>query len=337
MKDYYRILEVEKNATDEEIKKSYRKLALKYHPDKSPGTEDKFKEVAEAYEVLSNSEKRRKYDNPIPQFEGGFQTVYDDLFNQWNSRNSRIRTKGKSLSIYVQLTLDDSIRGVSKKIKLKRKLRCKPCEGNGSLGGTSFQSCGECGGKGIVDSYTTRGFVQMIQTIPCPRCSGKGKVILEYCDTCFGGGLSDLEDIVDINIPTGAVEGMQYQIQGKGNEDPNGGQNGDLIVNIREIKDPRFQRIGNNIQTSKTISFIDACLGTTLDVELPLDEKATISVDPGTKSGTILKFTGKGIPYAGVGIKGDFLVDVKIHVPENLTVEQKEILKKLKQIDFILP
>jgi molecular chaperone DnaJ len=131
------------------------------------------------------------------------------------------------------------------------------------------------------------------------------------------------------------VQACKYQ--GKGNEDPNGGQNGDLIVNIREIKDPRFQRIGNNIQTSKTISFIDACLGTTLDVELPLDEKATISVDPGTKSGTILKFTGKGIPYAGVGIKGDFLVDVKIHVPENLTVEQKEILKKLKQIDFILP
>ena len=160
---------------------------------------------------------------------------------------------------------------------------------------------------------------------------------MEGCDTCLSSGLADMEDVMEVNIPAGAVEGMQFQVHGKGNEDPMGGDNGDLIVNVREVKDARFQRIGNNIQTTKVISFIDACVGTTLDVELPLNEKATISVDPGTKSGTILKFTGKGIPHLGIGIKGDFLVEVKIHVPDNLTDGQKEILEKLKQIDFILP
>jgi len=340
MKNYYEILGVQKNATDDELKKAYRKLALQYHPDKNPGTEDKFKEVAEAYETLSNPEKRKKYDNPLRGFSGGFEgfdSAYSDLFNQWNSRNSKIRSKGQSLSIYIQLGIDDSITGISKKIRLKRKVRCKPCGGNGSLNGSSFQSCGECNGRGMVDAYSNRGFVQMIQTVACPKCQGKGKVILEGCDTCLSSGLADMEDVIEVNIPAGAVEGMQFQVHGKGNEDPMGGDNGDLIVNVRELKDARFQRIGNNIQTSKIISFIDACVGTTLDVELPLNEKATISVDPGTKSGTILKFTGKGIPHLGIGIKGDFLVEVKIHVPDNLSDGQKEILEKLKQIDFILP
>ena len=337
MKDYYNILEVDRNATGEEIKKSYRRLAVKYHPDKNPGTEDKFKDIAEAYEILSNPEKRKKYDNPSTGFGGGFESSFNDLFNQWSRRDPRMRTKGQSLSIYVNVSLDDSIRGVTKKVKLKRKIRCTPCEGNGSLDGNSFQTCGECNGRGVVDAYTNRGFVQMIQTTSCPKCSGRGKVVLESCDHCVGSGLSDIDDIIEISIPPGSVEGMQFKMQGKGNQDPMGGDDGDLIINVRELKDQRFQRTGNNIQSTKVISFIDACVGTTIDVDLPLGEKATISVDPGTSSGTILKFTGKGIPYLGVGMKGDFLVEVKIFVPDSLSEEQREIVNKLKQIDFINP
>lgn len=338
MKDYYKILGIERNASQDEIKKAYRKLVMEYHPDKNPDTEEKFKEIAEAYETLSNPEKKDRYDNPPFKSGNPFGGIYDDLFHTWTrEKNTKPKTKGLSLNIYINITLDESITGVKKKVRLKRKIRCKSCSGNGSMEGKSFQTCGQCSGRGVVESYSNRGFVQVVQTTTCPSCQGKGKVILEFCENCFGSGLKDFNDLIDINVPAGSIEGMQFNISGKGNEDPNGGINGDLIVNIRETKSDLFQRIGNNIQTTKVISFIDACIGTEIEVDLPLSERVKTNVDPGTSSGTILRFTGKGIPHIGIGLRGDFLVEIKIYVPENLTEDQKQIIEKLRQIPFILP
>ena len=338
-KDYYKILGVEKTATAEEIKKAYRKVALKHHPDKNDGnkeSEEKFKEAAEAYETLGDEDKRKKYDLPQNDFSfkghgtpGGFSSPWEDLFGDHTKYS-----KGKSLGIYVSLTLQDSINGVKKKIKLKRSLKCHSCNGNGSLHGKSFQKCALCDGVGRIKTTRMSGFAQVTSVSVCHQCGGEGKVVLEVCEECFGHRVKVTEDVVEINIPPGAVEGMQLIVEGKGNEDPMGGQNGDLMVNIRETKDSKYQRIGTNVKIEKNISFIKACLGTELDVELPLGEKKKINVDAGTQSGTILRFPGKGIPNFGMGSSGDFLIEITVKIPKNISEDNKKLLLGLDKLEF---
>ncbi len=344
MKDYYKILEVSENADAETIKKSYRSLALKYHPDKNNSTEaeEKFKMISEAYGVLGDTTKKNKYDS-----ERMGRSNFEDLFNQFNGRfngggdpfndhynvwkTPQQAQKGTSLNITLNIILDEVLNGVEKRIKIKREKKCKSCSGTGSEGGTSFQKCGRCNGSGYFTLNQNRGFVQINSVQVCSDCHGSGKVTLESCLDCVGAGLIKGEEIIDIKIPAGASEGMQFVLEGKGNEAKGEGKTGDLYVKIKEIPDPIFIRKGIDIITKREISFIDAVLGTNIDVIIPSGDIVTTVVDPGTIPGTVLRFGQKGVPNIGYGNKGDFLIELNIKIPTDLSDDQKEWLTEQKE------
>lgn len=340
MKDYYKILGVQENADQESIKKAYRSNALKYHPDKNQGNkeaEEKFKDIAEAYEHLGNPEKRKAYDNS-KRFGGRANDFFNQGFDEFVNRspfgtgfNGPNRQKGESLSITLHINLQEILKGVEKKIRIKREKRCNSCQGNGS---EAFQTCGTCNGTGMTAVVKPNGFVQVNSINVCYSCSGKGKVILENCLDCFGKGLKKIEDTVDVNIPPGALDGMQFMVDSKGDESRFGGKNGDLIVRIKEIPDPKFIRKGIDLISFREITFIDAILGSTIEVNLPSGENVKSIVEPGTIPGTVLKFASKGIPNIGYGGIGNFLVELNIKVPKNLNDEQKELLDDLKENDI---
>ena len=334
-KDYYKILGVDENADSEKIKKAYRALALKYHPDKNEGNkeaEEKFKDIAEAYETLGDPNKKNKYDNSRKFGETNFNDIFGgNPFANWNPSNFQQREKGQSLSITLSLTLEDILKGVEKRIKIKREKICKSCSGNGAEGGTSFQTCGICHGTGFFNMNQTRGFVQINSVKSCNSCNGTGRVILENCLNCFGRGTTSFDDMVDINIPAGALDGMQFVIDSKGNESRNGGRNGDLFIRVKEVPHPVYVRKGIDLIIPKEISFIDAVLGTTIDIKMPTGEEVTTVVDPGTTAGTVLKFSNKGVPNIGYGGRGNFLVELNIKVPQNLSEKQKEFLEELRK------
>ena len=340
MSDYYKILEIDENSDSDTIKKAYRGLAQKYHPDKNPGdksAEDKFKKIAEAYETLSKPEKKNKYDNSR-KFRSPF-SGFADTFGGRNSGNPFYEhvfnkpapAQGSSLSVNLQINLKEVLKGVDKKIRLKRNKKCKTCSGTGAEGGRSFQKCGNCNGEGYFQVNQNRGFVQINQVQTCNACNGIGKVILEVCLDCFGKGLKMEEDVIDIKIPPGASDSMQFVVENKGNESPGGGKNGDLYVRVKEIPDPEFIRRGIDLISSREITFVDAILGNNIDVIMPTGEEVKAIVDPGTVSGTVLKFKQKGVPNIGYGGVGDFLVELNIKVPSNLTDEQKQFIESLKQ------
>lgn len=347
MKDYYKILEVPEDADLESIKKSYRSLALKYHPDKnhSPDAEDKFKMISEAYGVIGDSEKRRKYDNErkgggfhdiFSQFKDRFNAGSDpfaDHYNSWKN-NQRQAPKGVSLNITLQINLNDVLNGIEKRIKIKRDKKCKSCYGTGAEGGNSFQNCGNCNGSGYFTINQNKGFFQVNSVQVCLDCQGTGKVSLESCYDCFGSGLKKEEEIIELKIPAGSSDGMQFIIEGKGNEAKGNGRSGDLYVKVKEISDPIFIRKGTDLIYSRQISFIDAVLGTNIDVLMPTGEIVTTIVDPGTIPGTVLKFAQKGIPNMGYGNKGDFLVELNIKIPTDLSQEQKDWLESQKNNDI---
>ena len=340
-KDFYAVLGVERNASPDEIKKAYRKLAIKYHPDKNPGNtvaEERFKEAATAYDTLSDPEKKRKYDsvgsNP---FGGGpfgsdfnpFQSQgfgWGDFFNPGNQRR-----KGNSLSVTIPITISEMITGVRKKIRVKRYCKCSTCSGSGAKDGESFQTCQRCSGTGYITSNRMKGIAMVQTTMPCEYCSSTGKIVLENCLDCLGGnGLKTVEEVVDINMPPGAIPGMNFEIKGKGNEGNDSTEPGDLIVRIGEIEDPRYSRSGTDLKITKEINFIDAVLGSKLTVEMPTGENITTVVEPSTKPGTILQFPGKGIPNYGYGSKGDFLIQVQVKIPSAETQEEKDFMESLR-------
>lgn len=340
MADYYEILGLSNSATEDEIKKTYRSLAKKYHPDKNKeaGAEEKFKKITEAYEVLGDKNKRAEYDRKS-QFQsafggfspfGGFDT--DPYFDYRTRQNSRQRTpvKGTSLNISMKVTLMEVLKGVEKKIKIKRDVKCSPCKGTGAEGANSFMNCSVCSGSGFVNTTRINGFIQMQSVVQCNNCSGTGSVVLENCLSCSGKGLSPVEDIIDIKIPAGASDGMQFTVTQKGNESKSGGPNGDLLIRIVEIPDPKFIRKGIDLISTREITFIDAVLGTNINVDLPDGSSVMAVVDSGTIPGTVLRFAQKGIPNLGYGGKGDFLVELNIKIPTNLSEEQKEFLNELK-------
>ena len=353
-RDYYDILGVQKNASKEEIKKAYRKQALKYHPDKNPDdkqAEENFKEAAEAYEILSNDNKRQRYNQfghagvsgTSGGFGGGGMTM-DDIFSSFgdifgghfggfggfgSSRGSRQRVnKGSNLRVRVKLNLQEIAAGVEKKIKVKKYKECSLCDGSGAAEGRSFSNCSMCNGTGQVTRISNPFLGQMQTTSTCPTCNGEGKMITRKCPVCYGEGIIKEEEVISIKIPAGVAEGMQLNVSGKGNAARRGGINGDLLVIIEEIPHAELVRDDNNLIYNLFISVPDAALGTA--VEIPtIDGKVKIKIDAGTQSGKILRLRGKGIPDVNGYYKGDLLVNINVWIPKSLSREEAKLLEKL--------
>ncbi|WP_257656711.1 molecular chaperone DnaJ [Parapedobacter lycopersici] len=354
-RDYYDVLGVSRNADQAEIKSAYRKLAIKYHPDKNPNNheaEDKFKEAAEAYEVLSNPEKRQRYN----QFGhagasggyGGGSMNMEDIFSQFgdifggggspfesffggggSSRGGRRIVKGSNLRIKVKLTLQEIANGAEKKIKVNKQVVCTTCDGSGAKDKSSFHTCRTCGGTGAVRRVTSTILGQMQTTSTCPTCNGEGVEITAKCTTCHGDGLVRGEETITINIPAGVSEGMQLSMGGKGNAAPRGGVPGDLIILIEEIPHETLKRDGINVIYDLYVNFVDATLGTSVEVPT-IDGKAKIKIDPGTQGGKILRLKGKGVPEVNSYHKGDQLVYVNVWTPKTVSSDEKQLLENLR-------
>lgn len=356
-RDYYDILGVGKSASVEEIKKAYRKMALKYHPDKNPDdkqAEEMFKEAAEAYEILSSQDKRSRYD----QFGhagmrnggmGGSHMSMDDIFSHFGDifggafgggfggHTSRRRVnRGSNLRVKVKLSLEDVANGVEKKIKLNKYKECDSCRGSGSERGSSPSTCPTCHGQGQVTRITNTFLGQMQTASTCPQCGGSGEMITNKCKVCYGNGITKGEEVVSINIPAGVADGMQLSISGKGNAGARGGIPGDLIVLIEEKEHPELIRDGNNILYDLYINFADAALGSSSEIPT-IDGKARIKIAPGTQGGKVLRLKGKGIPDVNGYGKGDLLVNVNIWTPRDLSKEEKEIMEKLRNSSNFKP
>jgi molecular chaperone DnaJ len=360
-KDYYEILGVSKNSDADEIKKAYRKLAIKYHPDKNPGdaeAEEKFKEAAEAYDVLSNPEKKQRYDqygHAGMSGNGGFSGSgsMDDIFSNFGdifgedspfgsffgggSRGGgRPRRKGSNLRIKLKLTLEEIANGTEKKIKVKRQISCDTCNGNGSKGGNSVKTCGTCNGSGQVRKVVDTMLGRMVSTTTCGACGGSGSVITDKCTTCHGSGVQEKEEVIPVKVPAGVAEGMQLSMSGKGNYPHGGGVPGELLIQIDEIEDQVLKRDGNNVVYDLYISFTDAVFGTTIEVPT-IEGKVKIKIDPGTQSGKILRLKGKGIREINGYDKGDQLIYVNVWTPTQLTKEEKDLLTKFSDSENFKP
>lgn len=361
-RDYYEVLGVSKNATKDEIKKAYRKQALKYHPDKNPGNkkaEESFKEAAEAYEVLSSEEKRARYDRfghagmsgAGNGFGGGGMTM-EDIFSSFGDifgdafggfggfgggrRSSRRVNKGSNLRVKVKLNLQEIANGAEKKIKVTKYDTCTKCGGTGAADPDSFTTCSTCHGSGHVTRLTNTLLGQMQTTSVCPSCSGEGKIITKKCPACYGEGIVQKEDIIKINIPAGVSKGMQMTVSGKGNAPRRGGVYGDLLVVIDESEHPDLIREGNDLIYNLFISIPDAILGT--HVEVPtVDNKVKIKIEPGTQPGKILRLRGKGLPEVNGYGRGDLLVNVNVWIPGNLTKEEIRVFEKFKDSGTFTP
>ena len=362
-RDYYEVLGVSKSADATEIKKAYRKLALKYHPDKNPGdkeAEEKFKEAAEAYDVLSNEEKRRRYD----QFghagvggagQGGFGggMSMDDIFSQFGDifgsfggfsgfggfgggRSARRVNRGTNLRVKVKMNLQEIATGIEKKIKVKKYVACQHCNGTGAKDGKSYSTCSTCKGSGQVTRVQNTILGAMQTTSTCPTCEGEGKIINEKCTFCNGEGMLMSEEVISINIPAGVGEGMQLSLSGKGNAARRGGVNGDLIVLIEEEEHPELVRDGNDLLYNVFIGYPEAVLGET--VEIPtIEGKVKVKIEAGTQPGKILRLRGKGLPDVNGYGKGDLLAKVNVWIPKNLSKDEKKLVEKMKEAEGFKP
>ncbi|MDD4713051.1 MAG: molecular chaperone DnaJ, partial [Bacteroidales bacterium] len=352
-RDYYEVLGVAKNASDEEIKKAYRKKAIQYHPDKNPGNkeaEEKFKEAAEAYEVLSNTEKRQRYDQfghagvngaAGNDFGGGGGFSMDDIFSQFgdifgghfggssfggfgsSSRGGQRVNRGSNLRVKVKLNLQEVAKGAEKKIKVRKAAACPFCKGTGAEGGSSYSTCSTCRGTGTVNRITNTILGRMQTQSVCPDCQGEGKIITKKCPHCNGEGITQQEEVITINIPAGVAEGMQLSMNGKGNAARRGGLNGDLLILIEEEPHPELLRDENDLVYNLLLSFPTAALGGT--VEIPtIDGRVKVKIEPGTQPGKILRLRGKGLPTVNQYGTGDLLVNISVYVPETLSRDERK-------------
>ncbi len=361
-RDFYEILGVGKSATADEIKKAYRKVAMQYHPDRNPGdkaAEEKFKEAAEAYEVLSDADKRAKYDRfghaafaPGAGGAGAYggNMNMDDIFSQFGDifgddlfgsffgggrqrggGTGRARgARGSNLRVKIKLNYEEIAKGVTKNIKVKKYVTCSTCGGNGAKDKSSVQTCGTCGGSGQVRKVTNTFLGQMQTVTTCPTCNGEGVTITAKCGSCKGEGRVYGEEMVSIDIPAGVQEGMQLSMGGRGNAGERGGAPGDLIILIEEEPHKELQRDGLNVAFELHLSFTDAVFGT--QVEVPtIDGRAKIKIPAGTQSGKIFRLKGKGFPEVNSYSRGDQLIHVNVWTPQNLTAEEKEMLDKLSK------
>ena len=375
-RDYYEVLGVAKNATADEIKKAYRKKAIQYHPDKNPGdkeAEEKFKEAAEAYDVLSDADKRARYDqfghSMGPQGFGGgaggygsyggfgggmsmedifahFGDIFggrfsgDDSFGGFGgAARGRARkhvNKGTDLRITVKVTLKDIMNGVDKKLKIPKLVACPHCKGTGAKDGTAFHTCQRCHGTGYVTTVQQTFMGPMQSQSVCPECNGEGKVITEKCSYCNGQGVEKKEEIVSFHIPAGVENDMVLTLRGQGNAPRNGGVNGDLLIKIQEEKDPELIRDGNDLIYNLMLDFPTAALGGTAEVPT-IEGRARLKITPGTQPGKVLRLRGKGLPQMNGGAKGDLLVNVMVYVPEQLSDAEKAAIESLKDAPNVVP
>ena len=358
-RDYYEVLEVPKNADADTIKKAYRKVAMKYHPDRNPddkSAEDKFKEAAEAYEVLSDADKKARYDryghdavsgNARGGFQGGGMNM-EDIFSQFGDvfgddggpftsffgggggrRTGQSGQKGTNLRIKVSLTLEEIATGVNKKIKVKKQVKCHNCAGTGAKDANAVKTCATCQGSGYVRQVRNTFLGQMATTAVCPTCHGAGKTVTAHCHVCKGEGVNHDAETIDIDLPAGVEGGMQLSMRGKGNAGKNGGPAGDLLITIEEQAHEQFTRDGMNIIHDLYINFADAALGTSVEVPT-LDGRVKVKIPAATQAGKILRLKGKGLPSVQEYGKGDQLININIWTPRDLTHEEKAILEKLR-------
>jgi len=357
-RDYYEILGVAKTASKDEIKKAYRKVAMQYHPDRNPDNkeaEEKFKEAAEAYEVLSDDEKRARYDqyghrgirggqdfhgysniNDIfSQFSdifGGGGSIFDDFFggggNRRGGRRKGAGTPGADLRVNLKLTLEEISSGVSKKIKLKRFVRCSTCSGSGSEGGTSKKQCSVCNGSGEIRNVQRSVFGQFVNIQPCTNCSGEGFVIEKPCKACSGDGRVQQEDTIKIDVPAGVMDNAYMTMRGEGHAGLRGGPNGDLIVAFQEQQHEYFVRENDNVVYDLWVSYPELVLGT--EVEVPtLTGKARLKIDAGTQPNKMLRMREKGIKHYNQYGYGDQLVKINVILPEKINKRERELLEEL--------
>ena len=366
-RDFYEILGVSKSASQEEIKKAYRKVAMQFHPDRNPGdkaAEDKFKEAAEAYEILNDPDKKAQYDrfghNAFSSGRGGGGNYgggmnMDDIFSQFgdifgdegfgsffggNGRRSsgghHRGTRGTNLRVKLKLNFEEIAKGANKTIKVKKHVKCSTCQGSGAKDKNSTQTCGTCNGSGQVRRVQNTFLGQMQTVTTCPSCGGDGTTITNKCTSCKGDGRVYGEETVTIDIPAGVQEGMQLSINGKGNAGERGGSPGDLIVLIEEEPHPHLQRDGLNVAFDLYISFPDAVFGT--QVEVPtIDGRAKIKIPPGTQSGKIFRLKGKGFPQVNSYEKGDQLIHVNVWTPQHVNSEEKNMLEKMQASENFEP
>ena len=355
-RDYYEVLGVSKSATDDELKKAYRKLAKKYHPDTNPGdteAEAKFKEASEAYAVLSDADKRRQYDQfghaAFEQGGGGpggfggfdfggdmgdiFGDIFGDFFGGGRSRSQSYNgpMQGANVRINVRISFMESIFGVDKKFEMNIKDECPHCFGSGAKPGTKPETCTKCGGKGQV-VYTQQSLFGMVRNVqPCPDCHGSGKIIREKCPDCSGTGFVKNKKTIEVSIPAGIDNGQSVRIRGKGEPGTNGGSRGDLLVNVTVDRHPIFRRQEYDIYSTMSISFAQAALGGNITIKT-VDGDVTEYIKPGTQTDTRIRLRGKGVPtIRNKNIRGDHYVTLVVQVPERMTEEQKELLRKFDE------
>ena len=352
-RDYYEVLGVEKNASDAEIKKAYRKLAMKYHPDQNPGdksAEEKFKEVNEAYEVLSDAEKKARYDqygfagvdpnfnpnagNPFGGFGGGFGfgdlgDIFGDFFGGGASSSARRNgpSKGQNVVAEIEISFEDAAFGCEREITFGRIEPCATCHGTGCKDGAQPETCAYCHGTGTVRTQQNFMGMTMQSNQPCPKCGGQGKIIKDACSTCRGKGKVRRNKTIRVKVPAGIDNGQSFRVRDEGNAGSNGGPNGDLLVTVRVRKHDIFVRDGANVLCEMPITFAQAALGATIEVPT-LDGKVRYNVPEGTQTGTTFRLRGKGIPYVGYKTRGDQFVTVVVETPQKLTQKQKDLLRQ---------
>ncbi|MBN1969565.1 MAG: molecular chaperone DnaJ [Candidatus Delongbacteria bacterium] len=359
-KDFYDILGVSKTSGKDEIKKAYKKMALKYHPDKNKDdkdAEEKFKEVAEAYSVLSDDNKRARYDRYGHEglsgagggggFSGfGFdfndaESIFEQFFNfgggssrRRSSRSSGI--KGSNLKISAEMTLEEIATGTTKKFKIKKLVTCSACKGSGAKNSSSVKTCSVCNGTGEVRRVQNSLFGQVVNVTACHNCEGTGKVITDKCPSCAGDGRVRAEDIVEVEIPAGVSEGQYLTVRGRGNAGKNGGPDGDIIVVIKELDHKYFHREEENIFYDLKLSISQAVLGAELEVPV-INGKVKVKIIPGTQPGKMLRLTGKGIKRLHGYGSGDQIIRINVWIPENVSGRTKELFEELDKLDEINP
>ena len=361
-RDYYEVLGVEKNASDAEIKKAYRKLAMKYHPDQNPGdksAEEKFKEVNEAYEVLSDAEKKARYDqygfagvdpnfnpnaggNPFSGFTGGagggsgfgfgdLGDIFGDFFGGGAGSASSARrsgpTKGQNVVAEIEISFVDAAFGCEREITFGRIEACPTCHGTGCKDGAQPETCAYCHGTGTVRTQQNFMGMTMQSNQPCPKCGGQGKIIKDACPTCRGKGKVRHNRTLRVKVPAGIDNGQSFRVRDEGNAGSNGGPNGDLLVTVRVRKHDIFVRDGANVLCEMPITFAQAALGATIEVPT-LDGKVRYKIPEGTQTGTKFRLRGKGIPYVGYKTRGDQFVTGVVETPQKLTQKQKDLLRE---------
>ncbi len=349
-RDYYEVLGVDKNADDAAIKKAYRVLAKKYHPDTNPGdkeAEAKFKEASEAYAVLSDHEKRQKYDQfGHAAFDGsggagagGFDfnfedmgDIFGDIFGGMfgggrSQRNSNGPQKGANLRTSVRVTFEEAAFGCEKEIELTLKDECTTCHGTGAKAGTTPVTCTKCGGKGQI-VFTQQSLFGMVRNVqPCPECKGKGKIIKEKCPDCYGTGYKSSRKKIQVSVPAGIDNGQSIRIRGKGEPGINGGERGDLLVEVVVSRHPIFERQDYTIYSTSPITFAQAAMGGDVRIKT-IDGDVLFNIKPGTQTNTKIRLKGKGIPtLRNKQVRGDHIVTLIVQVPERMTAEQKEALR----------